>query len=87
MKRYRDKDIAFEMLMKSIPNTDHYDSGAEGICPECRSCRFHRPQRRDRSCVFEECPYEPGLKTVRAGRKKGGDNYQQKIGSQTKEGE
>ena len=34
--------LAFEALMKETPY-NHYDSGCDGICPECRSCRFHRP--------------------------------------------
>lgn len=48
---------AFEALMREVPGFDHYDSGCDGICPECRSCRFHRPHWRYQSCVFEECPY------------------------------
>ena len=31
----------------------------DGICPECRSCQFHRPYWKYQSCVFEECPYSP----------------------------
>ena len=50
---------AFEALMQEAPGDDHYDSGCEGICPECRSCRFHRPYWKYQSCVFEECPYYP----------------------------
>ena len=34
---------AFEALMKEVPGHNHYDSGCDGICPECRSCCFHRP--------------------------------------------
>ena len=49
---------AFEVLMQETPNT-HYDSGCDGICPECRSCKFHRPYWKYQSCVFEECPYSP----------------------------
>ena len=48
---------AFEALMQEAPGDDHYDSGCEGICPECRSCRFHRPYWKYQSCVFAECPY------------------------------
>ena len=47
---------AFESLMKETPNS-HYDSGYDGIYPECRSCRYHRPFWTNRSCVFKECPY------------------------------
>jgi len=50
---------AFEALMKEVPGFDHYDSGCDGICPECRSCRFHRPHWKYQSCVFDECPYYP----------------------------
>lgn len=38
-----DKAVAFEALMKDTPGFDHYDSGYDGILPECRNCRFHRP--------------------------------------------
>ena len=48
---------AFEALMKEIPGHNHYDSGCDGICPECRSCCFHRPYWKYQTCVFEECPY------------------------------
>ena len=48
--------LAFEALMKETPY-NHYDSGCDGICPECRSCRFHRPYWKYQSCVFEESPY------------------------------
>lgn len=48
--------VAFEVLMQETPY-DHFDSGCEGICPECRSCKFHRPQWKYQSCVFAECPY------------------------------
>ena len=51
---------AFEALMKEVPGYNHYDSGCDGICPECRSCCFHRPYWKYQTCVFEECPYSPG---------------------------
>lgn len=47
---------AFEAMMKETPYS-RYDSGCEGITPECRTCRFHRPHWKYQSCVFEECPY------------------------------
>ncbi len=50
---------SFEALMKEVPGFDHYDSGCDGICPECRSCHFHRPYWKYQSCVFDECPYYP----------------------------
>ena len=53
------KPQAFEALMKEVPGFNHYDSGCDGICPECRSCQFHRPYWKYQSCVFEECPYYP----------------------------
>lgn len=34
-----DKAVAFEALMKDTPGFDHYDSGYDGILPECRNCR------------------------------------------------
>lgn len=49
--------MAFDFLMKEAPNQDHYDSGQDGICSECRTCRFHRPFWKYQSCVFAECPY------------------------------
>lgn len=49
--------VAFDFLMKEAPNQDHYDSGQDGICSECRICRFHRPFWKYQSCVFTECPY------------------------------
>ena len=49
--------VAFDFLMKEVPNQDHYDSGQDGICSECRTCRFHRPFWKYQSCVFTECPY------------------------------
>ena len=58
--------LAFEALMKETPY-NHYDSGCDGICPECRSCCFHRPHWKYQSCVFDECPYYPvKLSTRRA---------------------
>ena len=55
---------AFESLMQGRPGGDHYDSGADGPYPECRSCRFHRPQRKDGYCKYAECPYTPGRVTA-----------------------
>ena len=48
--------VAFEVLMQETPY-DHFDSGSDGICPECRSCKFHRPHWKYQSGVFAECPY------------------------------
>ncbi len=47
---------AFDALMQETPYS-HFDSGCEGIIPECRTCRFHRPFWKYQSCVFAECPY------------------------------
>ena len=47
---------AFDALMQETPYS-HFDSGCEGIIPECRTCRFHRPRWKYQSCVFAECPY------------------------------
>ena len=58
MKRMTAGDLqALELLMQTIPGFEHFDSGADGILPECRSCRFHRPFWKYQSCVFAECPY------------------------------
>ena len=44
MKRMTAGDLqALELLMQTTPGFEHYDSGVDGIFPECRSCRFHRP--------------------------------------------
>lgn len=48
--------IAIELLMRHDP-TDHYDSGEEGVLPECRTCYFHRPYAKEQTCVFRSCPY------------------------------
>ena len=48
--------IAMQAMMKYEP-VAHYDSGEDGIFPECRSCRFHRPYAQDHTCVFRTCPY------------------------------
>ena len=55
MKRMTADDLqALELLMQTTPGFDHFDSGADGILPECRSCRFHRPFWKYQSCVFAE---------------------------------
>lgn len=57
MKRMTAGDLqALELLMQTTPGFEHFDSGADGILPECRSCRFHRPFWKYQSCVFAECP-------------------------------
>ena len=50
--------VAFEAMMKETPYAK-YDSGYDGIIPECRTCRFHRPHWKYQSCMFENCPYSP----------------------------
>lgn len=69
---YREKlkaEVAFEVLMQDTPYAK-YDSGYDGITPECRSCRFHRPFWKYQSCVFEYCPYSScGLSTRRSNTK------------------
>ena len=73
---------AFEALMKEIPGHNHYDSGCDGICPECRSCCFHRPYWKYQTCVFEECPYSPvKLSTLRCQPVMAREGYQ-KTGKQ-----
>ena len=60
---------AFESLMREKPGDDHYDSGAPGRFPECRSCRYHRPRRKGKKghdCRFAECPYFPDHVTATA---------------------
>ncbi len=51
------ESIAFDSIMREKPNDAHYDSGYEGILPECRHCRYHRPFWKYQSCIFKECPY------------------------------
>ena len=49
---------AYEQLMReNNPNIGEYDSGADGVLPECRSCRFHRPHWTYQSCCYVSCPY------------------------------
>ena len=51
-------EYAWEVLMKeNSPTAKQYDSGADGILPECRNCRFHRPNWKYDTCVYEFCPY------------------------------
>ena len=64
---------AFESLMQGRPGSDHYDSGVDGLYPECRRCREHQPYRRDRFYRYAECPFAPGCSTARAGPVKGGE--------------
>ena len=65
---FRLYDLAIEAIMKEKPYS-HYDSGCDGICGECRSCRFHRPYWKYQSCVFKECPYSSVvLSTIRVSR-------------------
>ena len=50
--------MAFKALMsENDSNSRKYDSGYEGVLPECRTCRFHRPYWKYQSCVFQACPY------------------------------
>ena len=51
------RNRAFECLMQETAKCKCYDSGKEGILPECRTCRFHRPFWKYQSCVFKICPY------------------------------
>lgn len=48
--------MAYAVLMTQTDN-DHYDSGYDGICSDCRTCQFHRPLWTKQSCVFSVCPY------------------------------
>ena len=51
-------DLAFQALMQeNNPLHKQYDSGCDGILPECRTCRFHRPHWKYETCVFKFCPY------------------------------
>ena len=44
-------------MRENSPTAKQYDSGADGILEECRSCRFHRPFWEHETCVYEFCPY------------------------------
>lgn len=46
-----------------------YDSGCDGILPECRTCRFHRPFWIFQSCTFDVCPYSTTPVSTRKKRK------------------
>ena len=39
----------FESLMQGKSGSDHYDSDADGPCPECLGCRCFRPQCKAQS--------------------------------------
>lgn len=66
------RDYAFEMLMKeNDPVRKKHDSCVEGILPECRTCRFHRPNWKYETCVYKSCPYS--LEKVSTRRKDRGD--------------
>lgn len=68
---------AMESLMKDTPGFDKFDSGYDGILPECRNCRFHRPFWKYQSCVFAECPYyREVISTI---KKKGGNEAGKEI--------
>ena len=64
---------AFERMMQGRPGSDHYDSGVDGLYPECRGCREYQPYRRDRFCRYAEWPFTPGRSTARVGPGKGGE--------------
>ena len=68
------KHLAFERLMRERPG-DRYDSGANGLLPECRSCRFHRPRNKDQPCRYKDCPYCSGQMnaTAKGDPQQGGD--------------
>lgn len=44
-------------MRENSPTAKQYDSGADGILEDCRSCRFHRPNWKYETCVYEFCPY------------------------------
>lgn len=69
---------AFESLMRGRPGEDHYDSGVDGQYPECRTCRYHRPRRRDRACHYARCPYYTGLMTAGNKNTDGGETQSKK---------
>lgn len=70
MNSKRKSEMAFEALMQeNNPLSKKYDSGCEGILPECRTCRFHRPYWTHQSCVFDECPYSQRPVSTRNNRK------------------
>mgnify|MGYP007022432512 CR=1 FL=1 len=48
----RDSAKAFDALMQETPYS-HFDSGCEGIMPECRTCRFHRPFWKYQSLLLQ----------------------------------
>lgn len=49
---------AFERMMKDVPGFDHFETKKNtGVCPECKNCRFHRPQWKHQCCVYSVCPY------------------------------
>ena len=71
MKSKYTKEYAWETLMReNNPLNKTFDSGVDGILPECRSCRFHRPNWKYETCVYEFCPYsEKPISTRRENKK------------------
>jgi len=60
MKRMTADDLqALELLMQTTPGFEHFDSGADGILPECRSCRFHRSPACLQSVPTAAIPFLP----------------------------
>ena len=62
MPRYRGS-LPFVAAMNESPYSQ-YDCGEDGMVEECRSCRFHRQDRADRTSVFPRCPYSPNKEST-----------------------
>lgn len=61
------KRILEEMIqpfaLKVPEYSAHTGKCGRECCRECRVCVYHRPHRKDRPCLFRECPFLPGLTT------------------------
>lgn len=69
MKRMTAGDLqALELLMQTTPGFEHFDSGADGILPECRSCRFHRPHWKYQSSETRSNNNSYGLNYQKTGK-------------------
>lgn len=62
MKQGLDKVIEPFCIAVPISSGRARKCGGE-CCSLCRTCIYHRPNRKDRLCLFRECPFLQGLST------------------------
>lgn len=57
------EELVFPFRLKKPQDEVGANKCGRECCGNCRTCVFHRPLRKDRLCVFRECPFVPGLST------------------------